>query len=298
MGTQFAWYYDVVVAAIILIFIYIGGKRGFVKSVALILGYIAAFLLSYFVSAISAPIIYEHALQPKITEIITERIDNIDIVGELKKALNSEELGITFESDELSRVISDSENDIGKDLESYITDKFSNVNVSSADIDAKLREIFNNEVVEDFLGTLPPYMQDPVQEYVEQSHEALSEGIKSLVGTKEKAAAYIEETFIRQGMITMIKIIVFMVIFSLVMILVRAASGGLSAVNKIPVAGSLNTFLGIVLGFIQGAVILLIVAMVINVLISLTGNQMIVINTQTIDETHLFGYFYNFKFLK
>lgn len=298
LGTHLAWYYDVVVAAILLIFIYIGGKRGFVKSVVLIVGYIAAFLLSYFVSTISAPIIYENTLQPKITEVITSKIDSIDIVGELKKALNSEEMGITFESDELSQVIRDSEGDLGTDLEAYITDKFSNVNVDSADIEAKLQEILNSEVVENFMSTLPAYMQAPVQQYVDQSHAAISEAVKSLVGTKEEAAAYIEENFIRGGIVTIIKIIVFMIIFSLVMLLVRAISGGLSAVNKIPVAGSLNTFLGIVLGFLQGAAILIIVAMALHVLISLTGNQLIVINTQTIDETYLFKFFYELKFLK
>lgn len=298
MGTQFAWYYDVVVAAILLIFLYIGGKRGFLKSFVLIAGYIAAFLLSYFVSSIASPIIYEHTLQPKITEIITEKIDNIDILGELKKSLDSEELGITFENDELSAVIKESSGNLGEDLESYITGKFSNVNVKSEDIDAKLQEIVNSEVVDDFLGSLPAYMQAPVKEYVDKSQETLSAAVKSLVGTKAEAAAYIEESFVREGIITMIKIIIFMVLFSLIMILVRAISGGLSAVNKIPVAGSLNTFLGMVLGLIQGVVILLIVALVLRVLISFTGNQMIVLNTQTIDETYLFRYFYDIELLK
>ena len=63
MGEKFAWFFDVALIGIILICIYAGGKRGFVKTIILLLGYLIAFAGAFFVSKTISLIIYEYVLQ-------------------------------------------------------------------------------------------------------------------------------------------------------------------------------------------------------------------------------------------
>lgn len=89
----------------------------------------------------------------------------------------------------------------------------------------------------------------------------------------------------------------FAVIFLLVLVGLRIVSVAAKLVNKMPVIGKINSFLGLILGLIEGIIAVFVVCIGIRLAVSLTGANMILFNQTTIDATFLFKWFYNFEFL-
>lgn len=292
MGTHLFWFYDAVVVALLLLNIYSGGKRGFLKSVVLILGFAASVLTAWIVSSAAAPAVYENFIQEKTTVLIEEQLKDIDIAGDLKKLFSREDDGVVFDENEMEAVLSDENGDVVGSIQKLVSSKYADINLSREEIEEKLTGLFDNQVNERILGALPAYMKDPVASYLNNSEAIMTDVFRALNGTSRSAAEYIEETFIRSGVITLIRLGIFLLVFSVVMLAMRVISTGTNIIKAIPIASSLNAFLGVLLGILQGAAVILIIAVVIKALICLTGDELIVINSQTIEETYLFKAFY------
>lgn len=293
MGTQLFWFYDAVVVALLLINIYSGGKRGFLKSVVLILGFAASVLVSWIVSSAAAPAVYENFIQEKTTVLIEERLKDVNIAGDLKKLFSREDDGVVFSQNEMEAVLSEENGDLTGAIQKLISNKYADINLSREEVELKLNSLFDNQVNERIFGALPAYMKDPVNAYLNNSEDIVNDVLRALNGTSRSAAEYIEENFIRSGVVTLIRLGIFLIVFSVMMIAIQAISAGTNIVKAIPLASSLNAFLGVLLGVVQGAAVIIIIAVVLKTLICLTGNELIAINSQTIEETYLFKAFYN-----
>lgn len=298
LGIQFAWFFDAVLVALLLISLYIGGKRGFIRSVLMIAGYILSFAAAYFVSTTAAPIIYEKFAQEKIVSVIETNIGNINVTGEIKNALGLDEMGITVEDEEINQVIANNSGDLSEDIRQYISQKTGGAEVSKEDIDTKLKDIFDNSVISGFIDTLPSYMTETVTEYMTKSNDVMSNTLKALTSTKAEAAQYIEANIVRNSVIPIIKLLLFILVFTIAIIIVKMITRLFSGFNRVPIAGSINVFLGAILGLAQGIAIVLIIAVILHILVALSNDEMIVFNSQTIQNTYLFKLFYNFKLLK
>lgn len=91
--------------------------------------------------------------------------------------------------------------------------------------------------------------------------------------------------------------IIFILIFLLVSVLLGVLAAALKAVNKIPVLGGFNAFVGGVAGLLEGLITVFIVCIGVRLLVSLSGGNIMFFNEMTINSTFLFGIFYNFDFL-
>lgn len=106
------------------------------------------------------------------------------------------------------------------------------------------------------------------------------------------ASSAIADQIFRPYIIMIISIIAFFVLFAVVKLLFRYVYMLTSVVERIPVIGTLNGLLGGLCGVIKAGVLLFIIAIISFVLILLTKNEMSWINTEIINETHLFFMFY------
>ena len=297
MGIQFAWFFDVVVVALLLAFLYIGGKRGFIRSVIMIAGYIISFILAFFISSTASPMIYEKYVQKNVVTMVEHNINNIDIAGEVQKSLGLESMGITVDKQEINDVIAKSNGDLSGDIRNYISKKTNGYDVPKAEIDSKLQSIFNSSVADRFINSLPSYMTDTAKEYLSKGNQTISETLKAFTSTKTDAAKFVEKNIIRGSVIAIIKLLVFIIVFAVALIIVKLISRVFSLANKIPIAGTINALLGSALGLLQAIAIILIIAIILHILIALSNDEMIIFNTQTIQKTYLFKLFYDFKLI-
>ena len=94
MAENLALFFDIGLIVILLICIYIGRKRGFVKSVIMLLGYIIAFAGAFFISKAVSPAIYDNFLKSKTESFVEKNMDKIDIKGQIKEMIKQQNVGV------------------------------------------------------------------------------------------------------------------------------------------------------------------------------------------------------------
>ena len=91
--------------------------------------------------------------------------------------------------------------------------------------------------------------------------------------------------------------LLFILFFILCGIVLRIIDKVLISVRHLPVVGSLDGVLGGALGIVQALIVVVLCALAVRVLISLSSNEWTWLNTQVVDSTYLFKYFYHFSFI-
>ena len=97
--------------------------------------------------------------------------------------------------------------------------------------------------------------------------------------------------------VTPLRIVLFLLIFTIAAIVLEAIANATKIINHIPVLSSVNEFIGGALGLIKAILILLIICIAVQFLISVTNDSLVFINTYTIDKTLFFKYIYNFDLI-
>jgi len=90
-----------------------------------------------------------------------------------------------------------------------------------------------------------------------------------------------------------LRIVLFLIIFTVVAIVLEAIANASKIINRIPLISSVNEALGGILGLIKSVIIILVICIGIQFLISVTGDSLVFINTGTIQETIFFKHIYN-----
>ncbi len=298
MGEKFAWFFDVALICVLLICIYNGGRKGFVKSIILLIGYVVSMVGGFLITSALSPIVYEKLVQPRVEKVVEKRIDNINIISEIKSAFKAQNINITISDDEIQTLI-EKDGDIAKNFADFAKQK--DPTLPNSSLESNFNDVFSKNVVLDSIkDKVPDSVYNEVKKYLDNSKNSINNIIKALNNpSKEKGAKELTEIVVEPFVLTIIKIIVFIIAFSLLMFVVRFVSTVLSkSMNMVPLVGPLNTFLGGALGFAQGAIIIIVAVLVIKLLVSLTNNQILVFNTDTIEETYIFKHIYDIKLFK
>lgn len=298
MGEKFALFFDIILIAVLVLFIYNGAKKGFVKTVLVIIGYFVALLGGLVVSNLLSPGIYDAFVRNKAEKVVEENIDNINIKSQIKASIKEQNIGIDITDEEIS-VIIDKGGDFAKNFSEYAKSKGSQLSDSA--LESKFNNVFTkNTVLKSIKDKIPENLYSEVEKYLNNSKTSISDVITALNNpSKEEGAKELTELVVKPFAIKVIKIIIFIITFILLMFVVKFLSSVITKTFKlVPLVGPLNTFLGGLLGFIQGAIIVFITALIIKVLISLTNNEIMLFNTPTIEETYIFKYIYNIKLFK
>jgi hypothetical protein len=97
---------------------------------------------------------------------------------------------------------------------------------------------------------------------------------------------------IQPAILSLIKPIVFVLVFTVVVFVLRLVSRLFRSLNLLPVIGGVNAVFGGVLGFVQAFVIMMMVCAALRIVIGLTGNDIVFVNTAVIEKTVLFRSLY------
>lgn len=113
----------------------------------------------------------------------------------------------------------------------------------------------------------------------------------------ENFAQTITDDIVKPIVLVPARALIFTVIFVIILIILTLLSKLLKGINKIPIIGGVNKLLGAAAGVVQGLIVVFLICIFTQLIISLTGNDLMVINTMTIDETSIFRKIYYFEFL-
>lgn len=120
--------------------------------------------------------------------------------------------------------------------------------------------------------------------------EASLDGAVNLESSK--IAAVVESSVIRPVVEPLLQMIIFILTLIILMFVVTLLAKGSKGFNKVPVIGGINSFLGAVMGIINGGVLLCAAAAVISLIISAKGDSQY-LSQDIISNTYIFKWIYN-----
>ena len=168
-----------------------------------------------------------------------------------------------------------------------------------------IEETVYGAVTENFVGGELSGTADEITQFINEGIDKLPALIKDLTGIEEKKDAVLATVnelksadvreitdeivakYVGPVIIRILSIFVFIILFVVLLIVCKLLSKGLKLVNKLPLIGKLNAFLGGVLGVLQGAIIALIVAWVLVAVTSDGGSLFGFIKAEVIESSLL-----------
>lgn len=136
-------------------------------------------------------------------------------------------------------------------------------------------------VLQNFEGVLPAQLLEQLTQSLQQI----------LASDTPDIAVQIVENVIAPLVVPMISVVVFFVAFALCQLLVKLLVTILANVNRIPLVGSVNRGLGVVVGLAAGVINVVLLLCLVWALLVITGGSLPVLNEQTLSGSYLYQFF-------
>ncbi len=288
---------DVIVVVLFIVTCVTGYVMGFFKYAALMLKTVATLLIAAAAAFILAAPAYNAVAQDKVVNAIESSVEKIDVAQKVNSELRKRGLPQTVSNDELRSVLL-ADGDVVKNLDGVMAQK--GVDPGTRE---KVRQEFEDYLDHELLGQIVSMSQSRedgtdgsiVRTGLENKREELIKFVRMLLmSDKHKAAQEIESTYVRPVGEKIAGGIIFLIasiLVSVVLLIVIKLAGILS---KVKVVSAANSFGGLMLGVFKGALYAAVIAYVLCAIVNASKNQMDKLNTDIIDKTYIFKYFFNF----
>lgn len=292
------WFFDIFTVGILLIFLYIGAKRGFLKSVVYTVLILASFFISWFAAEASAPFIYDSFIKERVISGFEENTSGSDPAKIVSQAVSEGGYGVEMTENDITGLIG-SASDFFADLAKEMRQN------GSSDSEEAIKSGVEKSVEPKVMDILFSSGSVVSSSYVKNALETVggaAEKIGNVVnvfimGSREEAAKAAESHLIAPIVKWLLKVVIFLIVIFILRLVVVPVSNIFKFVNKVPIIGPLNVILGGILGALEGLLFLYAVSLAVKAVINVSGNSLIFFNTQTVEMTRLFIKFYNFDFL-
>lgn len=282
------WIFDAFVIIVMIAAVSINARRGFVKSLLLVVAFLVSVAAASVLSLPASSVIYDKFVSEKVNEQIADQLPEIDAADKINEAVFSEGLGITVDNEEVREAIL-AEGDMIENLNKLVgNDKTKEI--TQEDVDEFLDA---DRFMEEYGDEIPEESREIVKTALENDREDVYGVVRAFAeNDEEKRADAVGDALVKPLVMNVIRFVVGLLIFAVVSLILRQVIKLFDLVNKIPVAGTLNTVLGGVLGMFEGVIIVAVAAFAVKFAISLgAGGEFL--NIGVIKDTILFRIFYN-----
>ena len=152
--------------------------------------------------------------------------------------------------------------------------------------------------VEQMSEAIPILMSGVSDSVTSGDRSVINDVVLSILSAEtDDFARAITEDMVKPILLVPMKALIFIILFVIITIILNIVAKLLKLVNKIPLIGNVNKLLGAVAGAAEAIIVIFLVCIFVQVIIVLSGNELIFLNTMTIDETFIFKKIYYFEFL-
>ena len=292
MASQLYWFYDALIIGIMLVCLYIGAKRGFLRSVVFVALVVASIVISWIGAEIASPIIYDNLIKDAVVSGLSETSEDTDPSEVTMEAISEGDYGVEMSDSELGNILSST----GDFFDNIANEMKNNGAVSDTE---EIKTEVEESVVEKMLTSLlGGFVSNDLINEMLVSIEGTTEGIDNVLsvfisGDKQETARITEERLVAPIIKGLLKMVIWLVLMLLFRLIISPVSEAFKSVNKIPLIGPVNSLFGAVLGAVEGIIFIYALALVIRLAVYLTDGSLMFINNQTIELTRIFKIFYN-----
>lgn len=290
METQFRWFFDAAAISVLLVSIYLSGKRGFSKTVVITIGYILSLTAAAIFSGRAADLIYDKCVKQRCEAQIMNALENVNMPQKTKVYIESLGYGIKPEDTSIAEIFG-----IGGDVNEQIYEYVNSLENRPVDdyetFSAKLSEGFG-EMTGTLIGEeMNRYAASEAAKLIGGDPKGFGEALRLIqIGDRSKAAAYIAENYTADAVKDIIKVFCFITILFILTTAIKAISHKLGGIK--PPGDISDHILGGVLGAAEGLMIIFLCAAAVRILVVLGNDEMLLFNSKIINETSLFRHIY------
>lgn len=301
MGEQFWWFYDAAAVAVVLICVFISGRRGLTKALTALVGGVLAFAVALSLSGSISGSLYKTTLKDSNTKKLSHSLEGKDLTADMKAYLESLGYNIKVDYNKLDAILH-----TGEDLDENIYKYVNNINNKTVDEE----ETFYQKLHEGYGDIIYRYVSEELSAFSAatarkkvidkpETMETLTPLMNKYGDTSDEpitmmpVAKYMVETYVCDAYITLLRIITFIVLLFVVMIIMRLVFKAFLDDDSAHQSIASHT-LGGVIGIINGGIFVAAVAAMIRLYVILGSNEMLFFNFKAINKTYLFKYFYKF----
>ena len=139
---------------------------------------------------------------------------------------------------------------------------------------------------------------EDMPKFIQKTALNLSESLTLDTEDSTKIAESINNNVISPIIISAVEVLVFIVLFTVFMIIVKCLTKVFEKVNDIPLVGKLNKVLGSFAGIINAAIIIIIAIYIIRGAVLLMGDSSDILNNEVIGQSKIFSVLYEQNFLE
>jgi uncharacterized membrane protein required for colicin V production len=294
MGAQFWWFYDVIVAAAILVCMFITIKRGIMKAAVSFVGFALALVVAFSLSSSLSDSLYSMAVRKSNIKKMDQSLEEDDYMDSLARYIENLGYNVSVDRGQLENICFSGE-DIDTKLYTYVN------NINGRKVDEE--SAFLNKLYEGYASIISGVISKQLSQY---SAEYAAEMIRTNPGqfsrfmpllkdpdTKRPAAEFIVDNYLAKPYISQIKLIVLimmLIFFVIITIFIETAAG---KNNHMEPSIITHTISGLI-GLLKGVVVVVIITVMIRLYVVLGSNKMLFFNHEAIEKTWVFKYFYNF----
>ncbi len=278
---------DLVIIVFIIGCIFAGSRKGAVMMLITLAGYVVAALTATFVSNSASEYVYDHVIKSAVVSVLETEAENLskEYLSPQKLGEIFAENGVNLTDEQLKTIFADSE-------------KYKDI-ISDDELTEGLNSIFTEyctALTEKLSGILPEEIITEAERYLNETNMENERLINLMTVDSKSFVEIIEREIIRPAMIKTVKFVLFAVTFAVIILIVGIICRMAKVIREIPVVRSADSFLGVLLGTLQGLLYSGVFVLAVNVFIKITVDKNEYLSTAIISETYIFRFLYNAVF--
>ena len=292
MGTNFWWIYDLILAAVVISSIWNCAKRGFSKIIILLIGCAASVFLASLLSEKCSQFIYDSFVKKASIEAVNEALEEYDPALTIKEAVENQEYGAVLDAGKINKILQ-SKDPIEK-LYEYTNQAAGSVVDTHENFKNTLTDNFS-ELLSKQLGLkLPPYVLRELDRRISGNGELFAETADMLFSKPKEVPGYIEENFIRQPALKLVRAFVFIIAYFIFMMVIRVVIYKAIDLGLLNGYDRLDHIMGGILGLIQAAAMVIVMAVLVKIMLHIAESEGSFISYETVEKTKLFRYVFDY----
>jgi hypothetical protein len=295
MGSQYWWFYDVIVAAIALVCIFIGSKKGVMKSAFGFVGVIIAAILSYAISGAVGDTVSSGIVCESNAKKITESIDGGTFTGLYSEYLENMGYSIRLDDNKLGAAL-DSKESIDDDLVFYLN----SVNGHALDKEEVLIEKMHEgyaEIISKIVeGSLNKFSALKTKEIISEKPEMMLELIPMICDEESiyDGALYISENFAAPAYNIIGRLVSYLILFVVLGLGFICGINAFFSRREVDAISAVSHFAGGIFGLFTAVFVVFAIAVWVKISAITGNNEMLFFNNDAVEKTYVFKYFYDF----
>lgn len=295
MGTQFGWFYDVIAGAILLICIFLCGRKGVMKGVFLAVSCIASAFVAFAIGGAVSDSICKNTILESNTKKIENSIESDTFLNNYSAYLENMGYSVRIDKSKLENIFLTSEQ-IDKDVVKYLN----NINARPVEKDeAVLLEKIHEGyavVIRDIVSqSLSKFAAETAFETIKNDPSGMQELIPMFRNFEDLTppCEFIAKNYTSEAYRTTFLLGTFVVLFAVFTLFFICCVNALTAGRESGSVSAGSHFAGGIFGIIAGAAVILVVAAGVRLSAVMGSNEMLFFNNSVIEKSYVFKYFYH-----